>query len=251
MLLLTYHSRKMNQKTIVAIVAGLMVTGVIAALILSRPWIAFRTVQPLEVTGYAEIPVKADIGIMSATVVVTSGTSKTAYETAGQQLENIRALLEDQDPKTFSIEETAPNISEVLQIGPDGNRTNKLDYYAVYRSVEIKSGNVEMIETLSHKIYDLNAEGMRVTVSGPRFLVSDLGDVKLQLVKEATRNGMERARTIAKNAKANLGKLVSARQGVIQITQPDSTDTADWGMYDTQTIDKVAKVTVHLELGIK
>ena len=241
----------MNYKTVVAVAIAMMVTGVVAALILSRPWIAFRNVQPLSVTGYAEIPVRADIGLLSATVTVTGETTKYAYETAGHQLDRIRALLAQVKPETYQIEEAASNISEILEIGPDGKRTNTIDYYAVNRTLNIESADVEMIEGLSRSIYDLNADGMRVNVSGPRYLITDLGEIKIQLVKEATRNGMDRAKTIAKNAKAGLGKLVSARQGVIQITQPNSTDTSDWGMYDTETIDKVAKITVHLELAIR
>ncbi len=241
----------MNQKTVVAVAISMMVTGVVVALIISRPWIAFRNVQPLRVTGYAEIPVKANIGIMSATVTVTGETTKYAYETAEHQLDRIRALLIEEDSKEFEIVESASDISEVLKIGPDGKRTNKIDYYAVRRTLRIESTNVEMMEMLSRSIFDLNADGMRVKVSGPRYLITDLGETKLKLVKEATLNGMERAKTIAKNAKAGLGDLVSARQGVIQITQPNSTDTSDWGTYDTSTIAKVAKITVHLELGIK
>ena len=241
----------MNQKTVVVVAIALMVTGLAGALIVSRPWIAFRNVEPLRVTGYAEIPVRADIGVMSATVTVTGETTKYAYETAGHQLDRIRALLVEAKSDAFEIEESASNIQEVLEVGPDGKRLNTIDYYAVRRTLEIKSTDVDMMESLSRSIFDLNADGLRVQVNGPRYLISDLGDTKLELVREATRNGMERAKTIAKNAKAGLGELVSARQGVIQITQPNSTDTSDWGTYDTSTIEKVAKITVHLELGIK
>jgi hypothetical protein len=39
--------------------------------------------------------------------------------------------------------------------------------------------------------------------------------------------------------------------GVIQITQPDSTDVASYGRYDTSTIDKDVSVVVTLTLGIE
>jgi hypothetical protein len=115
----------------------------------------------------------------------------------------------------------------------------------------MESTEVQKMETLARAIYDLSATGMRVSLSGPRYLISDLGDSKLELVRLATQNGRDRARVIAKNAKARIGKLVSARQGVIQITAPNSTDSSDWGTYDTSTIEKTAKVTVHLEWEIR
>jgi hypothetical protein len=47
-----------------------------------------------------------------------------------------------------------------------------------------------------------------------------------------------------------LGRLVSARQGIIQITKKNSSDMTDWGVYDTETIDKVVKLVVSLEYEI-
>jgi uncharacterized protein len=241
----------MHSKQVFIVAIALVVTGLLAAFIVSRPWIAFRNVKPLSVTGYAEIPVRSDIGDLSATVTVTGPTTQYVYETAGTQLERIRTLLEDQNLDHFKITEAASSLSEVLQVAPDGRRLNAIDYYVAYRTLRIETTEVDALETLTRRIYDLNAEGMRVSVAGPQYMIRDLGETKIKLVREATRNGMERAKTIAKNSRAGLGKLVSARQGVIQITPPNSTETADWGMYDTSTIDKVAKITVHLELGIR
>ena len=42
-----------------------------------------------------------------------------------------------------------------------------------------------------------------------------------------------------------MGSLVSARQGVIQITKPNSTRTSSYGIYDTETIEKVVKLGGH------
>ena len=60
-------------------------------------------------------------------------------------------------------------------------------------------------------------------MSGPEFFVSHLDKVKIDLMKRATENGRDRAEVMAKSAGEKLGSLVSARQGVIQITKPNST----------------------------
>jgi hypothetical protein len=241
----------MNPKTMVTIAIALMATGLIASLILSRPWIAFRTVEPLRVTGYAEIPVEADIAVMEAQVTVTGNSTKFAYERAAEDLEIIRGMIPTDPAQGWKTKELQSSISDVRVRDKDGKYTNVIDYYVVRRRLKIESQDVRTIESLSREIFDLNAEGMRVEVTGPRYLISDLGDTKLDLVKAATENAMQRAKTIARNAKANLGNLVSARQGVVQITQPNSTDTSSYGRYDTTTIEKVAKITVHLEIGIR
>ena len=44
--------------------------------------------------------------------------------------------------------------------------------------------------------------------------------------------------------------LVSARQGIFQVTAENSTDLSDYGVYDTSTIDKVVKIVVTLSYTI-
>jgi len=240
----------MKIKSVLFVAVLLAATGIVASLILSRPWVAFRTVKPLSVTGYAELPVTADHGVLEATLTYTNESRKTAYETCGQNLDRIRSLTLDCE-SGCTVTELSTNIEEVRKLNDQGKRMNQIDYYAVKRRLKIESANVEFIRALARQIYDLNADGLRIHVSGPRYYVSDLGALKLELVEAATQNAMERGQTIAQNADADLGKLVAARQGVIQITQPNSTDTSDWGIYDTQTIQKVAKITVKLEMEIR
>ena len=91
---------------------------------------------------------------------------------------------------------------------------------------------------------------MRVHVAGPEFFVSSLEDVKRQLLTLATENGKQRAEILATNSGERLGSLVSARQGVIQITKKNSSQTSSYGIYDTETIEKVVKLVVTLEFEI-
>jgi hypothetical protein len=47
-----------------------------------------------------------------------------------------------------------------------------------------------------------------------------------------------------------VGGLSSASQGVFQITAVNSTDTSDYGVYDTSTIEKSVKCVVTVEFKI-
>ena len=105
----------------------------------------------------------------------------------------------------------------------------------------MNSPNVKDLESLSRELYDLNGKGIRLTLNGPDFYVSGLDEVKIDLMKRATKNGRDRAEIMAKSSGEKLGSLVSARQGVIQITKPNSTRTSSYGIYDTETIEKVVK----------
>ena len=131
-----------------------------------------------------------------------------------------------------------------------GNRTNEVDYVTATRSLRINSSQVDELKTMSRQLYDLNGEGIRLTLSGPEFFVSKLDEVKIDLMQRATQNGRERAEIMAESSGENLGSLVSARQGVIQITKPNSTRTSSYGIYDTETIETVVKLVVTLEFEI-
>lgn len=52
-------------------------------------------------------------------------------------------------------------------------------------------------------------------------------------------------------AGAKVGTLRAARQGVFQITEPDSTETSGYGVYDTSTIRKSVKAVMPLEYAIR
>ena len=80
---------------------------------------------------------------------------------------------------------------------------------------------------------------------------SKIEDIKLDLLAKATENARERAMTLAKSGGAKLGNIISANQGIFQVTQPLSTDTASWGIYETGTIEKDVKCVVNAEFAIE
>jgi hypothetical protein len=67
----------------------------------------------------------------------------------------------------------------------------------------------------------------------------------------ATADGYKRAQQMARNSGAKVGTLRAARQGVFQTTEPDSTETSGYGVYDTSTIRKSVKAVMPLEYAIR
>ena len=59
--------------------------------------------------------------------------------------------------------------------------------------------------------------------------MSHLDEVKLELVLKATANGKQRATLMVQSSDEKLGTQVSAKQGVIQITKKNSSETSNWG----------------------
>ncbi len=234
-----------------SIVALAAVLGVVlAAVIVSKPWVTIHHTKPILVKGYAEKEVRADSGSLTASVVQVHPSRSTAYEEAGRSLERVKAILTKELGEGAELVELKSQVSEIHGLDSNGRRTNQVDSYRASRQVRVSTTDVLGLARVARMLFDLNGEGLNVSVSGPEFFVSSLDEVKLNLVSLATENGKKRAEVMATNSGERLGSLVSARQGVIQITKKNSGQTSSYGIYDTETIEKVVKLVVTLEFEI-
>jgi len=99
---------------------------------------------------------------------------------------------------------------------------------------------------------ELNLQGWDVTPGYVRFYYpSDkLDQLKVSLLAEASRSARERANQFALNSGTKVNRLLNARQGVFQVTAPNSSDISDYGTYDTSSIEKVVKIVVTMTYGV-
>lgn len=238
-----------KMKTAIYTLAGAAAI-ILAAFIISKPWVTIQHTKPILVKGYAEMDVVSDAGSLEATVVGAGFTSAEAYRAAGQSLDKVKALVIENLSPGPEIVELKTTVSEVYKYDENGKRTNEVEYYQAERRIRVSSGDVRGLERLTRMLFDLYNDGISITVDGPDYFVSDLESIKFRLVEEATKNGKSRAELMASSSGQSLGSLVSAQQGVIQITKKNSSETSSWGVYDTETIDKVVKLVVTLEFEI-
>lgn len=234
-----------------AIIAILSLVGIISsALIIAKPWVTIRHAKPITVKGYAEKQVRADSGSLTASVTATGSTNAEAYQEAGIKLDRIRSVINLALTDETEIVELQTSVKEVLKTNEKGQKINVIDYFTATRKLRISTTRVNALRRLGRALYDLNSEGIRISLTGPDFYVSNLDPIKLELVESATANGKRRAQLMAQSSGESLGALTSAQQGVIQITKQNSTATSSWGIYDTETIEKVVKMVVTLEYEI-
>ena len=71
------------------------------------------------------------------------------------------------------------------------------------------------------------------------------------MLNEATKNAFERAEAIAKSTGNHAGAVITASQGVFQITGKDSVDAQDYGIYDISTIEKKITAVVRVSFKVK
>ena len=132
-----------------------------------------------------------------------------------------------------------------------GISTGEIEQHILTASFAVTSTNVERIARLAIDAAGLIEKGVELNSESPEYYVSDLNQCKLELLGEATRNARERAEQLAKNTGSAVGPLRSASQGVFQITPVNSTETSDYGTYDTRTVEKVVRAVVTVEFAVK
>lgn len=222
-----------------------------SAYTISKLFINIRHEQPLEVKGYAEKEVLSDMGAFSFSVDLKTSEFQTDYKKFSSIVEEIVRSLGENAPKDLQIEKQSIGWQQVFKKNENSQKTNEIDYYILSQEVKISSKDVNWIDVKSRSLMDFLSKGIMIKVKPPSFFISGLDDIKAKLIQDATSNGYRRAQLIAENSGAKIGKLSSARQGVIQITSPNSSEVSDWGIYDTNSIKKVVKVVVTLEYIIE
>jgi hypothetical protein len=140
-----------------------------------------------------------------------------------------------------------PVTVQQLYAGAGGSMSG----YYVNQSITVTSRDVAKIEALAANPAELIGRGVMLQDSTLNYFVSEIAVVKQSLLAAATEDARKRAAEIAGNAGVSLGKIRSARAGVFQITEPYSTEVADYGIYTTWTREKDATVTVRAVFSVR
>jgi hypothetical protein len=244
---------QLNESPIITVERRKAVTIIIAAVILSialggglmkvGSGFASRSSDGITVTGSAKISATAD----NAVWVLNVNLSSPAVSTAVKKVDSDVAALSE-----YLIKAGIP--SDALTLGAvstyaneefsNGNATGRILSYRANREVTVRSKDVELISKLSQGIGTLLATGINVNNYGPAYYISNLPELRPQLMAEAMKDAKVRAEALTKAVGGDIGALVNVKAGPIQITTPDSTMTADYGAYDTSTIEKTVTATV-------
>jgi hypothetical protein len=244
---------QLNESPIITVERRKAVTIIIAAVILSialggglmkvGSGFASRSSDGITVTGSAKISATAD----NAVWVLNVNLSAPAVSTAVKKVDSDVAALSE-----YLIKAGIP--SDALTLGAvstyaneefsNGNATGRILSYRANREVTVRSKDVELISKLSQGIGTLLATGINVNNYGPAYYISNLPELRPQLMAEAMKDAKVRAEALTKAVGGDIGALVNVKAGPIQITTPDSTMTADYGAYDTSTIEKTVTATV-------
>jgi hypothetical protein len=211
---------------------------------------AARTSEGITVTGSARVEAKADKVVWNLNAEFVSPTQSVAVTRVTSSVEEIVKYLNEGGISNDAIE-----FGSLSAYGQEewvnGTSTGRISSYRASRTVTVRTEDVETVKKLSTNLGTLLAQGVNVSNYGPQYYVSQLSDLRPQLLEQAVKDAQVRAEAIVAATGGSVGNVMSVRSGPFQVTSPDSVDTSAGGFYDTSTIDKTITSTVTVVFKVK
>jgi hypothetical protein len=244
---------QLNESPIITVERRKAVTIIVSAVIIALALgvgltqvgtgFATRAGNGITVTGSAKTSAVADNAVWTLSVSLSSPTVGAAVKKVDADVAALSSYLTQggiaADALTLGAVSTYANEEYV-----NGNSTGRILSYRASRDVTVRTSDVELVSKLSQGIGSLLGTGINVNNYGPQYYISNLPELRPELMSEAMKDAKLRAESLTKAVGSSLGSLANVKAGPIQITTPDSTMTADYGAYDTSTIKKTVSATV-------
>lgn len=234
----------MNSKNAIIFSIGILLSSLILGFFF---YTSRRPQNTIRVTGYATKRFESDIIKWTLTITRQTGLYdiNTGYQAIKKDIDFVISEL-----KKIGINENEITLQPIHNIQLY-NRDGMVSGYSVRQTMFIITNNLTALENLARNPDFIYNKGIILESSQIEYNYSKLADLKKELLAQATIDAQNRAHEIAKSAKVKVGKMIQARQGVFQITEPNSTEVSDYGIYSTATKIKDITVTVSATLEIK
>lgn len=200
------------------------------------------TRDTIQVTGAASERFEADVVKWTITISRQVGTEGVA--------EGYSALREDRARVTAALSQAGiPQTAVTVQpvsVNPRWDQFGSQVGFSLDQGLTVLAeGGGQALETIALDPGGLLESGIVLQFSRLEYFYSGIDELKHSLLSQATADARRRAEEIAGGSEMAVDKIVSARAGVFQITEPFSTEVSDYGVHNTSTRNKEITVTVH------
>lgn len=173
--------------------------------------------QTVTVKGLAERAVAANVGIWPIGFTIASDNLQLVQQKLQEQREIITTFLKKQGFTAEEVTYGIPSIDdgETRSYGP--NRTLR---YVAQATITIRSSNITALTATLQKSEELIAKGIALDNGWdykPKFLFTDLNEIKPAMIQEATLAARKAAEQFAQDSNSQVGKIHQATQGLFSI----------------------------------
>lgn len=217
-------------------------SGVMKALRFSR--------EVISVTGSAEKKITSDYMTWTLRFSRRAVTMTEAFGLLKTDLAAVKQYLADKGISEENMLINPASTETLYKKNEKGNNTNDIEGYVLSQSVEVRSADVAKVAAVSREATELIDKGIELSSDAPQYFYTKLPELKVEMLKEATKDAKRRAEEIASSSGNRIGAIRSARMGVFQITPVNSYDVSDWGTNDTSSLEKKVNSVVKADFAI-
>lgn len=230
--------------------AAILSSGLTLGLYKVGGGLAARAGNAITVTGTASENATADNAVWTLNLNESQKTLAASVSTIDASANALKKYLLTGGITEDQIELGPINSNAIMEY-VNGNQTGRILSYQAYRSVTVRTKDVQLVAKLSNNIGTLLATGVNVGNYGPAYYLSTLDKMRAKLLASAMLDAKERATAITEAVGGKVGALVSVSSGPTQVTTKNSLDRAAGGIYDVSTIEKTVNVTLSASFKTK
>ncbi len=245
----------MKERKATYLISGIAL--VLSALLLGKAYTyKYRQQETIVVTGLGETEFTSDLIVWTGTITTESTNVESGYRALETSKEKVEEFLKERGIASESVIFQFVNVEKIYEAVYTEKGIwagDRLRGYQLKQRFTIESHHVETVEAVSREISSLIAQGVSIEAWAPEYYYTKLDDVKLNLIESASQDARNRAEKIARNAgKRRIGKLISSRLGVFQITGANTNEEfSAGGSFNTSNRHKKARVTIRAEYRIR
>ena len=232
----------------VALAIGLILSSLIFGWFYST---SKRGDESITVTGSAKRRISSDLVVWSAGISAEAPQLSDAYRTLSANVPKLKQYLIGKGIPEEQLTVSSITTTAVKRQDANGGETQEIIGYQLTQQIEVRSVDVQKIAQISREATELIDQGILVESKAPQYYYTKIGDLKIEMLGEASKDAKERAERIASSTGNSIGSVKSAKMGVLQITAADSTDVSDYGTYDTSTIEKDMTAVVNVSFAVR
>lgn len=204
----------------------------------------------ITVKGYAEKLLRSDYAVWSISINSRANSLAEAYAKINESKRIIIDYLNNKGFATKDISESSLNNFTIYNYSSSGVEIG-VKGYQMSQTLTVSSKDLDKIKNLSLEINSLLSQGIEFISNPPEYYIEDIAKYKISMLSEAILDAQARASAIAASSGNKIGNIKAAKQGIFQITAPNSTEISDWGINDVSSIDKAIKAVVDVTFYIK
>lgn len=226
----------MNSKPAVILAVGLIISSILFGMFVV---VAKQQDKSIRVVGLGTKNVMSDIAKWTITLGQNTGINnqQDGYRLLQKDLKKLVSFL-----KSNAVEDKDIVVEPVNSYPNYG--TNGISGYIFTQRVSVRVNDISKLEKIALNTDAISASGLIFQNSTMEYFISNLSELKSEILAIATKDAKLRAEEISKSSGNKVEGLISARSGVFQIRQPLSTEVSDYGVYDTFSKEKEVAVTV-------